>query len=195
MPGENPPHDPNRPGHVAGIGRLLIYEAGFLTGAANGVANDPWQAGGHCLAAIVLAAAAVEAQVGEWVALPANRDKYKDDAPRWRAQSGRTHEVIKAIIRKEGGGDVGSMPWYGRMRCLFALRSHLLHYFPEPRLVGTFPERLEDCIRQGHLVPAGDDAMDWTSRLLTPSVASQAASIAHEAIDGFAAAVGVDGAV
>ncbi len=35
------------------------------------------------------------------------------------------------------------------------------------------------------LTPGGNDMMDWTSRLLLPTVASQASGIAHEAIFGF----------
>lgn len=50
-----------------------------------------------------------------------------------------------------------------------------------------WPERLEPYVRNGSIRPAGDDSMDWTSRLFVPSVADQAVECARESMGQFVA--------
>ena len=49
------------------------------------------------------------------------------------------HEVIKAVIKKRIGKDVGSLVWYDRLRCLFELRNSVIHYYPEIQRCGHVP--------------------------------------------------------
>ena len=183
------PHEATDPpelqsGFVTGINRLLVYFSGLAVGAASKGKRD-WDVASYSIAAIVASAAAVEATVGEYLALPPNQAFFAGELDEWRRSLPRPYEIIKAIIKRHSGKEVGAMPWYDRMRCLFELRNHVVHYYPRIRQVGTFPEDLEPCIRKHIVEPAGDASMDWTSRLLVPEVASQAASIAQEAIHGF----------
>jgi hypothetical protein len=152
-------------------------------------AQRDWDVAGPSLAAIILCAAAVEAHVGEWLAFEPQRSTIR---PKVLAsgQTSRFHDVIKSIVREAAGVTLGGEPWFARLRCLFHLRNALLHYYPEPRQRGSFPDKLLGCVTGKQLVPGGDDSMDWTSRLMLPDVAGQAAGIAHEAIDEFDKLVG-----
>src|SRR6266550_5521368 len=173
-----------RSGWVAGINRLLLYFSGLAVGRAQSGARD-WDVAGHSIAAIVASAAAIEATVGEYLAYPKNQNLFAAEIEEWRKGLPRAYEVIKTIVRKTTGRDVGTLVWYDRMRCLFELRNLFVHYRPQIRAVGTFPDEITDCIRKHSLVPSGDDSMDWTPRLLVPDVAAQSAAIAQAAIDGF----------
>ena len=53
---------------IEGINRLLLQFAERSARRADDVADVPWEHGGHSVTAIILAAAAVEAHVGEWIA-------------------------------------------------------------------------------------------------------------------------------
>jgi len=171
-------------GFVAGINRLLVYFAGVAVGSAHSASED-WDVAGYSIVGIIVSAAAVEATVGEYLALPQNRSFFASDLEQWKQSMPRTHEIIKSIVTKRSGKKVGDLAWYDRMRCLFELRNKVVHYYPEFRLAGTFPAELEACISKKAIHPGGDDSMDWTSRLLVPAVAGQAALIAQQAIDGF----------
>jgi len=177
-----------RSGWVAGINRLLLYFSGLAVGRAQSGARDS-DVAGDSIAAIVASAAAVEATVGEFLAYPKNESFFAAEVEEWKKGLPRPHDVIKTIVRKKTSRDVGALIWYDRMRCLFELRNVLVHYWPQIRAAGTFPDELADCIRKHALEPSGDDSMDWTSRVLVPDVAAQAASIAQAAIDGFLDAV------
>lgn len=181
--GEQRVPDP-RSGWVAGINRLMVYTSGKSVGRARSETGE-WDVAGDCLLAIVAAAASVEATVGEFLAYPKNQALYATEIEEWRKGLPRPHDVIKVIIRKTSGRDVGTLVWYDRMRCLFELRNSLVHYRPQIRAVGTFPEELGNCVRKRALIPGGDDTMDWTSRVLVPEVAAQAGDIAQAAIHGF----------
>jgi len=171
-------------GWVAGINRLLLYASGLAVGRAMSGTLD-WDIAGDSASAIVLSAAAIEATVGEVLAYPKNQALFATEIEEWSTSIPRPYQVIKTIIRKTSGTDVGTLVWYDRMRCLFELRNLLVHYRPQIRPVGTFPDEITDCIRKHMLKPSGDDSMDWTSRLLVPAVAAQASSIAEAAIHGF----------
>ena len=173
-----------RSGWVAGINRLLVYFSGLSVGRAQSGAQD-WDVAGDSIAAIVASAAAVEATVGEYLAYPKNQTLFVAEIEEWKKGLPRPYELIKAIVRKKTGRDVGTLLWYDRVRCLFELRNLLVHYRPQIRAAGTFPDELADCVRKHALHPSGDETMDWTSRLLVPTVAGEAASIAQAAIDGF----------
>jgi hypothetical protein len=180
-----PPDPPERPsGFVTGIDRLLVYFSGLAVGSAHR-ASIEWDVAGYSIAGIVASAAAVEATVGEYLAIPANESCFASEIEEWKKSLPRPYDVMKTIIKKRSGKDVGPLRWYDRMRCLFELRNHLVHYRPQIRAVGTFPDDLQDCIRKHAITPGGDDSMDWTSRLLLPDIAAQAARIAQEAIHGF----------
>ena len=180
-----PPQGSDPPsGFVAGINRLLVYFSGLAAGSALR-STEPWDVAGYTIASIVASAAAVEATVGEYLAYPKNQVFFAGEIEQWNKSLPRPYEMIKTIIRKRTGRDVGEMQWYDRMRCLFEVRNQLVHYRPLVREVGTFPDELQDCIRKHVITPGGDETMDWTSRLLVPSVAGQAAAIADAAIHGF----------
>jgi len=182
-PAENDVPDP-KIGWVTGINRLLVYFSGVAVAGAEGSGRD-WMVAGYSVAAIVVSAAAIEATVGEFLAYPKNQTLFKVEIDEWSRTLPRPYEVVKTIVRKKAGKDVGTLVWYDRMRCLFELRNLLVHYRPQARPVGTFPPELADCVRKHGLEPSGDDSMDWTSRVIVPDVAAQAAAIAQAAIDGF----------
>lgn len=178
-------------GYVGGINRLMTFILGVHQAQAQAAAAGPqtstsaWVAAGHSLTAITVAAAAVEASVGEYLAAPANRKFFAPENEQWSTSLPRPPQVIKTILKKRLDMEVGSLIWFDRLTCLFELRNALVHYRPGPRPLGTFPEGLDACVRKHALKPSGDDTMDWTSRLLTPEVAGQAAGIALAAINAF----------
>jgi hypothetical protein len=180
----SPDLSPPPTGFVVGIPRLLLYTAGYCYGAATKEGGRDWTKSGLSLAQIALSASAIEAWVGEWFAIAKERGelpdalKDKDLLPR-----GRPHEIVKEIVKAKCGVTLGDAEWYRKMRCLFELRNHLLHYAPAPREPGELPDALNECVRTGTFVPEGDDNMDWTSRMLVPSVASTASAIADETIE------------
>jgi hypothetical protein len=141
---------------------------------------------------MVLAAAAVEAHVGEWLALEDHRKLLETEIEEWKKSLPRPPQIIKTIVSKTSGTTIGSLPWFDRLQGLFELRNHAVHYYPERRPLGQFPEKLEDYIRRRVITPVGTDDMDWTSRLLVSSVAEQALCIAFEAIRGFDTEVATD---
>src|SRR2546430_924900 len=65
---------------------------------------------------------------------------------------------------------VGELLSFQRLSAIVELRNHVAHYFPEFRVPGTWPDRLEPYIKNHTLTPVGDDTMDWTSRLIAGHV-------------------------
>jgi hypothetical protein len=172
-------------GHVSGINRLYTFMLGQAVSAA-GTSEQGWHQTGHSMVAVILAAAAFEAHLGEFLGAPGFRRKFAEDLAVWRKRPPRPHEALKTILKGLGVAGVSGLPWYQELRCLLELRNHVAHYYPEPRPVGSFPEKIEaTCIRKKILSPVGDNTMDWTSRLFVPSVAEQAAGIALSAIQEF----------
>lgn len=131
----------------------------------------------------MLAAAAVEARIGEWLAFEPQRSTL---GPKLLTGAmPRPAELVKRIVKEKTGRVLDSELWFARLTCLFHLRNALLHYYPEPRTRGSFPAKLLGCISARHITPGGDTTMDWTSRLILPSVSFDAAAAAHEAIEEF----------
>jgi len=172
-------------GHVSGINRLYTYMLGHAVSAA-AAAEDPWRQTGHSIVAVILAGAAFEAHLGEFLSAPGFRQMFSQELEQWRDQPPRPYDVLKTILKRLGVVDLSVLTWYQELRCLFELRNHVAHYYPEPRPVGSFPEKIQtNCIQKKIVHPAGDDAMDWTSRLFVASVAARAADIALSAIQEF----------
>ena len=172
-------------GHVGGINRLCTFMLGHAVSAA-GASQDAWHQTGHSIVAVILAGAAFEAHLGEFLSAPGFRRMFATELEDWRDRPPRPHEVLKTILKRLGVADVSLLKWYQELRCLFELRNHIAHYYPEPRAVGTFPPKLEaNCIQKKIIEPAGDASMDWTSRLFIAPVATQAAGIALSAIREF----------
>ena len=172
-------------GHVSGINRLYTYMLGQAVSAAHSSRRD-WDQTGHSMAAVILAAAAFEAHLGEFLGAPGFRRMFAKELEAWRKRPPRPTEALKAILKGLGIADVTPLRWYQELRCLFELRNHVAHYYPEPRPVGSFPERIEaTCIQKQILTLVGDNTMEWTSRLFVPSIATQASSIALSAIREF----------
>ena len=175
---------PQPKGFVQGIPRLFLYTAGFCVGRASVKGDPEWTEAGLSLAAIALSASAVESWIAEWFAIAKKRGELPEDLKDLEMlPRGRPHEIIKQVVKSKRGVQLGEEEWYREMRCLFELRNHLLHFNPIPRELGTFPEALKDCIARERIKAGGTDEMDWTSRLLLPQVASQAAMIAHASIN------------
>ena len=171
---------------IEGIDRLLLDFAEQSAKESAGVADTPWEHGGRSVTAIILAAAAVEAHVGEWLAEHGEAEgisKAKRDE--WASSTLSVADIIKQIFREMDRPTVGSVPWFDELKALSTLRNHVVHYYPMHREPGTWPEKLAPYIVNGTLLPGGDDGMDWTSRLLVSSVARQALKLAESAIKGF----------
>lgn len=144
---------------------------------------------GHALAAMVLAVAAFEAHLGEWLARPANMRRFTTeelDAFRWKPG----YKVARAILRRRGAAkDPRAEKWYRQLKGLFELKAHVAHAAPDKRDAGTFPPRLAPYIADGTFAPAGEVGVDWTSRLLVKHVAEQAVAIAERGAAAFDDAV------
>lgn len=150
------------------------------------VAETDTDRGGHSLSAIILAVASVEATVGEWFAIAKGRGELPGELAEYgELPRDRITDTMKDAILASTGHNTGEMVWFDRLRCLFELRNQLVHYHPQPRKRGQFPQPLDDCIRKKMISPGGDETMDWTSRLLLPGVAGQACDIAREARNRF----------
>jgi hypothetical protein len=173
-----------KPIFVAGLEDIIQEEAARAAHMAR-TAKTSREAGGKAIAAIVLAMAAVEAMIDTWTALFKNDyGVEKNTLNTWRGKG--LHEIIKDILsRLKPPVAVGTLGWYQRLSAFVELRNHCVHYYPEFRQTGTWPERLEPYIRNGSIRPIGDDTMDWTARLLVPSVAQQAVDCAREVMEQF----------
>ncbi len=140
---------------------------------------------GHALAAILLAAAAFDAHLGEWMARPANHQRFTTEeleGLRWKPG----YKVARAILRKrDTAKDPRAEKWYRRLKGLYELRAQVAHASSDKRDTGTFPPRLAPFIADGTFAPAGEVAVDWTSRLLVKSVAEHAVAIAERAAAAF----------
>ena len=169
---------------TSGVEQLLIQRArAELELATDG---DPTpEPAGHALAVILLAAAAFDAHLGEWLARPANHQRFTTeemDSFRWKPG----YRVVRALLRKrDTAKDPRAEKWYRRLKGLYELKAHVTHASPDKRDTGTFPPRLAPYIADGTFVPAGEVAVDWTSRLLVKSVASHAVAIAERSAAAF----------
>jgi hypothetical protein len=171
---------------IEGIDRLLLDFSGRRVAAAREVTDDPWVHGGESATAIVLAAAAVEAHVGEWLAEHGKAAGIAaDTSEAWIDKHLSVANIVKNIFKHLDGPSVGNLRWYDGLRALCELRNHVVHYYPKRRKPGKWPKRLRPIIKNHTLEPAGDESMDWTSRLLVASVAEQALCLATEGIRGF----------
>ncbi len=169
---------------TSGVDQLLLQRARAEVALATD--GDPTsEHAGHALAAIVLAAAAFEAHLGEWLARPANSSRFTReelDAFRWKPG----YKVARALLRKrDAAKDLGAEKWYRRIKGLSELKHHVTHASSERRDTGTFPPRLAPYIADGTFAPAGEVGGDWTSRLLVKSVAEHAVTIAERAAKAF----------
>jgi hypothetical protein len=92
-----------------------------------------------------------------------------------------SREIVKAVIKKRIGKDVGSLVWYDRLRCLFELRNSVIHYYPEIRDAGTFPGKPQDCMRKHGFQPGGDETMNCTLRVADnlQTIAIAGTSVTH----------------
>jgi len=169
---------------TSGVEQLLIQRARAEMDSATDGDPTPEPAG-HALAAILLAAAAFDAHLGEWMARPANSQRFTGeelDGFRWRPG----YKVARAILRKrDTAKDPRNEKWYRRLKGLYELKAQATHASADKRDTGTFPPRLAPYIADGTFVPAGEVAVDWTSRLLVKSVAEHAITIAERAATAF----------
>ena len=174
------------PGFVSGIDALLLHCAMHEVERSN-AAEYRWDHAGHAISAIVLATAAVEAHIGEWLVKPAARTHFTaEESSRWRNASLPATKVCKTIVHKlHPAYDFSTAQWYFRLCGLYELRNSIVHYYPDHLPVGTWPDRLEPYVTCHVFDPGGDETMDWTSRMLLASVASQATEIAREAFHEF----------
>jgi len=140
---------------------------------------------GHAAAAILLAAAAFDAHLGEWMARPANAQRFTtEETDSFRRKQG--YKVARAILRKrDTAKDPRSEKWYRHLKGLYELKAQATHASPDKRDTGTFPPRLAPYIAAGTFAPAGEVSVDWTSRLLIKAVAEQAIAIAERAATAF----------
>ncbi len=178
----------SRAAWTSGVEQLLIQRAHAEVELATDGDPTPEPAG-HAVAAILLAAAAFDAHLGEWMARPANTQRFTTeelDGFRWRPG----YKTVRAILRKrDQAKDPRSEKWYRRLKGLYELQRQVTHASPDKRDSGTFPPRLAPYIADGTFAPAGEVAVDWTSRLLVKSVAEHAVAVAERAAAAFDEAV------
>lgn len=162
------------------------FERAMLEYARKAVAPEadrlsPHDGGSRAIAAIVVAAAAVEAYLGTWAAFewPVITD---DERRRWRGLG--LPDLVKDILRTRTGIEVGALSWYPGLVALHKARTHITHYFPEWQPLGAWPPELLGLVSGRLIRPSGDDTMHWTSRLYTPEVARDLVEYGARAMDG-----------
>jgi len=169
---------------VSGFETVLGSEAARAAIAAAAEPNPAVQAG-KVLSTILLSVAAIEAAVGVWTALFG--PGYGIDEPvvkRWRGM-GATDVMKDVLTRVSPSLPIAQVPWFPRYCAIVALRNHVAHYLPEYRHPGDWPEGLKGYVTGKLLIPGGDSTMDWTSRLLIPSVADQVVDHGRAILRGF----------
>jgi hypothetical protein len=174
---------------IAGFESVMLQHAEReLTGLSTD--TSPVEGGGRSIIAIVLAASAVEAHIGQWAAIFEDRAQVStSERQRWRGLG--LPDTIKDILSSHAQvAEPGTLPWYPKLCALHKVRTHITHYFPEWAPPGTWPQQLHGLITGRLIQPSGDDSMHWTSRLYTPAVARQLVGYAHEAIEGFNQCIG-----
>jgi hypothetical protein len=166
---------------IAGF-ELVMIEYARNTVAPETDRLDSRMGGSRAIAAIVLAAAAVEAYLGHWAAfeLPAITE---DERRHWRGLG--LPDLVKDILRTRFGiADAGGLSWFPGLTALHKVRTCITHYFPDWRPRGTWPPEIKGLVTGRLIKPSGDDTMDWTSRLYTPEVARDLVEYAARAMDG-----------
>ena len=171
---------------VVGLENVILEQAREAARLAT-MASTPREAGGKSIAAITLAVAAIEAQLGTWAAI--FREDYSIDAAtlqRWRTRG--PQDITKDILsRLDPPVQTGNLDWYRALCAIVEIRNHAAHYFPEFRQPGTWPPRIRPYVANGTITPVGDDTMDWTSRLFVGSVANQCVEHARKVMCEFQA--------
>lgn len=171
---------------VTGFETVLGSEAARAA-IASAAETDPALQAGKVLSAILLSVAAIEAAVGVWSALFGPSYGVDDSVvKRWRG-IGPTDVMKDILTRVSPLVPISDVPWFTSYCAIVALRNHVAHYFPEYRTPGDWPDGLKGYVTGKLLVPGGDSTMDWTSRLLIPSVAHQVVDHGRTILRGFVA--------
>lgn len=136
---------------------------------------------GAAAAAILCAAASCEARVSEYIAhaeflgggpLPPELEQIRS---RWDARE--QWNLLLAYCAPSY--ELGSSREYLALGCLFQLRDHVAHRHARLALTGTWPKKLEACVRQGTIPVRQAKGADWTSAVFVHEVATWAHAVAR----------------
>ena len=170
-------------GVVGGYDRVFLAEAqraAVRSEEASRGGNSPVEAGATA-AAILCAAAACEARLSEYLAL----SEFVDGTLTTELEQLRTiwdarEQWNRLLAFKAPMFDLGNSGEYRALACLFRLRDHIAHRHARISTLGTFPVKLDDCIRQGTIPVRRAERADWTSVLLLHEIARWAATTASD---------------
>jgi hypothetical protein len=166
---------------IEGFDRIFLAESRKAAGRAwEGLARgDAPEVAGATAAAVLLAAAACEARLSEYVtkyegAIGASvvaeiRDEDKA-LEQWRI-------LLKNRAPTFRCGDSGA---YRALGCLFELRNLVAHRNARYFLLGAWPDELKDCVRQKAIPVHRSAEIDWTSGVYVQQVAAWAAETAGD---------------
>jgi hypothetical protein len=174
-------------GEVVGFDRVFLMAARDLAQRASKPHADAVLVAGATAGAILLAAAACEARLSEFLAkkelrgeyteefLECVRERTRDPAERWKL-------VMRKVSSGEGTTADFEKQRFESLKCLFKLRNHVAHRSARPTIPGDWPDRLASCAVS--VIPtASGPGISWTSALLVPDVAEWSVGTAGKWLD------------
>ena len=162
---------------VGGYDRILLHEARRSATRSLLAFNEDDAAGeaGATAAAILCAAASCEARASEYLA---HREftlgELSDELKRVR-QNWDGLEQWRLLLQQEAREfGVGESREYLALGCLVRVRNLVAHRNARLLPLDSFPDGLDDCIRQGTLPAREASGVDWTSVIFVHEVAQWA---------------------
>lgn len=165
----------------SGLDSVLAQEA--ETSATR--AREAFQSGkrrsewGATASAILCASAACECRVSEYLA---HWEFASGPLPTELAAIRQQHDALeqwRLLLRNRAPGyDLGSCREYQHLGCLLRLRDLVAHRNARLRTVGTVPDQIADCVRQGVVPIRQGIHSEWPSAVLVHEVADWATQTA-----------------
>jgi hypothetical protein len=166
---------------VSGIDAILLDEAKRATARAQRgfKKGDFSYEAGATAAAILCSSAACEARLSEYLAhYEFASGTLPEDLERIR-QNRDALEQWRLLFRSEKPEfNCGTCSEYAALGCLFRLRDLVAHRGARLVPLDSFPERIQDCVRQGILPVRKSSAKDWTRVIFVHEVAKWASETA-----------------
>jgi hypothetical protein len=175
------PGEPQASVLITGYDKVLLAEA--LSSATRaedaGRRGDSRAEAGATAAAVLCAAAACEAKLSEYLA---HWEFVAHETPaeisRIRTNPDARYQWKELLAHRAPGYDCGTSKQFLALGCLFRVRDHIAHRHARSAALGSFPDRLDDCIRQGVIPVRRSKGLDWTSVIFLNEIGRWAANAA-----------------
>jgi len=177
------PSEPEASVLITGYDRVLLAEAANSAARSEDAsrAGDSRGEAGATAAAVLCAAAACEARLSEYLA---HWEFVAHETPpailQIRSNTDARYQWKELLAHRAASYDCGKSKEFLALGCLFRVRDHIAHRHARTAALGSFPDKLDDCVRQGVVPVRSPEGMDWTSVIFLHEVARWAADAADD---------------